>query len=426
MLPGRDAECGKDEGLLFTGDDWAEGHHDIVVQDDTGKTLARRRLPEGVGGIARFGELVASCWGEDSEPDPAQVVVVIETDRGPWVKALAAAGYRVYPANPKQAARHKETIAVSGKKDDFFDAGALADMGRTRRHQIRELAADSDISDAVKIAARAHQKLVWERTRHLLRMRSALREYFPAALEAYAGLSLTGPDALELLAKAPDPASAAKLTVTQITAALKRAGRRGDLAQRARDIQAALRTPHLAQPAVITEAYAASVQAAAAVITTLNDQVKVMEAKVSGLFRRHPDAGIYLSQPGIGDITGARILGEFGDAPSRYASAKARKNYAGTSPLTIASGKKKTVHARYIRNRHLIDALHAQALSALTVSPGARACYDELKARGIGHDDAMRRVASRLTGILHGCVKTGCEHDEAVAWSHRLDPAQAA
>jgi Transposase/Transposase IS116/IS110/IS902 family len=412
--------------LLFIGDDWAEGHHDVVAQDDAGKTLARRRLPEGADGIARFRELVASCWGEDAEPDPARVVVVIETDRGPWVKALAAAGYRVYPANPRQAARHKETVANSGKKDDFFDAGCLADMGRTRRHQMRELAAGSDVAEAVKIAARAHQKLVWERTRHLLRMRSALREYFPAALEAYADLTLAGKDALGLLARAPDPESAARLTVTQITAALKRAGRRGDLAQRARDIQAALRAPHLAQPDVIAEAYAASVRAAAAVITALNEQVKIMEAKVSGLFRRHPDAGLYLSQPGIGDITGARILGESGDAPGRYASAKARKNYAGTSPLTIASGKKKTVHARYIRNRHLTDALHAQALSALSASPGARACYDELRAHDTGHDDALRRVASRLTGILHGCIKTGSDYDEATAWSHRTQPGQAA
>ena len=412
--------------MLFIGDDWAEGHHDVVVQDDAGKTLARRRLPEGVDGIARFHELIASCCGEDSEPDPAQVVIVIETERGPWVKTLAAAGYRVYPVNPKQAARHKETISVSGKKDDFFDASCLADMGRTRRHQIRELAADSDIAEAVKIAARAHQKLVWERTRHLLRMRSALREYFPAALEAYATPTLAGPDALELLNRAPDPAPAAKLTVTQITATLKRARRRGDLPARARDIQAALRTPHLAQPAVITEAYAASVQAAAAVITALNGQAKVMEAKVSELFRRHLDAGIYLSQPGIGDITGARVLGEFGDAPGRYASAKARKNYAGTSPLTIESGKKRTVHARYIRNRHLIDALHAQAFAALTASPGARAYYDELRAGDTGHDDALRRVASRLTGILHGCVKHRREYDEAVASNHRTGLRQAA
>jgi len=411
--------------LLFIGDDWAEGHHDVAAQDDAGKTLARRRLPEGADGIARFREMVGSCRGEDAEPDPARVIVVIETDRGPWVKALAAAGYRVYPANPGQAARHKETVANPGKKDDFFDAGCLADMGRTRRHQMRELAAGSDVAEAVKIAARAHQKLVRERTRHLLRMRPALREYFPAALEAYADLTLAGKDALELLAKAPNPESAARLTVTQVTAALKRAGRRGDLAQRARDIQAALRAPHLAQPDVTAEAYAASVQAAAAVITALNEQVKIMEAKVSGLFRRHPDAGLYLSQPGIGDITGARIPGEFGDAPGRYATAKARKNYAGTSPLTIQSGKKKTVHARYIRNRHLIDALPAQALTALSVSPGARGSYDDLRARETGHDDAMRRVASRLAGILHGCLKTGREHDEATAWSHRAGNPEA-
>ena len=415
--------------MLYIGDDWAEGHHDVVVQDEAGETLARRRLPEGADGIARFHELAAAHFGGDGEPDAAQVVVVIETDRGPWVKALAAAGYRVYPVNPRQASRHKETISNSGKKDDFFDAACLADMGRTRRHQMRELAADSDIAEAVKIAARAHQKLVWERTRHLLRMRSALREYFPAALEAYADLGLAGRDALELPAKAPDPESAAKLTAVQVAAALKRAGRRGDLQERAREIRAALRAPHLRQPEVIAEAYAASVQAGAAVITALNEQVKIMEAKVSALFRRHPDAGVYLSLPGIGDITGARILGEFGDAPGRYASAKARKNYAGTSPLTIASGKKKTVHARYIRNRHLIDAVHAQAFSAIGRSPGARAYYDELRGREIGHNDALRRVASRLTGILHGCLKTGTEYDEATAWPRATsspDGAQAA
>jgi hypothetical protein len=412
--------------LLFIGDDWAEGHHDVVVQDEAGKTLARRRLPEGADGIARFHELVASHFGGDGEPDPARVVVVIETDRGPWVKALAAAGYRVYPANPKQAARHRETIANSGKKDDFFDAAGLADMGRTRRHQMRELAADSDLAEAVKIAARVHQKLVWERTRHQLRMRSALREYFPAALEAYQDLGLAGTDTLELLARAPDPESAAKLTTAQITVALKRAGRRGDLPGRARQIRAALRAPHLGQPEVITEAYAASVQAAVAVITALNEQIKIMEAKVSELFRRHPDAAVYLSQPGIGDVTGARALGEYGDAPGRYESAKARRNYAGTSPLTIQSGKKKTVLARYIRNKHLIDALHAQAMSALIGSPGARAYYDELRGSGHEHEDALRRLAGRLTGILHGCLKTGAPYNEETAWAHRAAPADAA
>jgi hypothetical protein len=407
--------------LLFVGDDWAEDHHDVCLQDAAGRVLAARRLPEGVAGIARLHELVAGHLDGD---DPGQVMLAIETDHGPWVRALVAAGYRVFGVNPKQAARHREVVAVSGKKDDTFDAAALADMVRTRRHQLRAVAADSDEAEAVKVAARVHQKLVWERTRHALRMRSALREYFPAALEAYAPLTLTGPDALELLAKAPDPAAAAKLTITQITAALKRARRHG-VAGKAQQIQAALRGQHLGQPEIVTEAYAAGVAASAAVIAVLNEQIKKMEATVGSLFRRHPDAGVYLSQPGIGVITGARMLGEFGDEPGRYADAKARRNYAGTSPLTIASGKKKTVHARFIHNGHLVAATHDQAFTAISASPGARAYYDELRSREIDHTDALRRVANRLAGILHGCVKTGTVYDEHTAWGHRSQPAAA-
>jgi hypothetical protein len=407
--------------VLFVGDDWAEDHHDVCLQDEQGQVLAARRLPEGVAGVARLHELIAGHLDGD---DPAQVLLAIETDRGPWVRALVAAGYRVFAVNPKQAARHRETVAVSGKKDDTFDAAALADMARTRRRQLREVAADSDEAEAVKVAARAHQKLVWERARHALRMRSALREYFPAALAAYGPLTLTGPDTLELLAKAPDPASAARLTIPEITAALKRARRQGAVGKAER-IQAALREPQLGQSEVVTEAYAASVTTAAAVIAVLNEQIKKMEAVVESLFRGHPDAGIYLSQPGIGVITGARMLGEFGDAPGRYADARARRNYAGTSPLTIASGKRETVHARYIHNDYLASALHNQAFAAISASSGARAYYDELKTRDIDHTDALRRVANRMAGILHGCLKTGTAYDEDIAWGHRAKPAAA-
>ena len=136
-------------------------------------------------------------------------------------------------------------------------------------------------------------------------------------------------------------------------------------------------------------------------------------------FGRHPDAEIYRSQPGIGAIVGARVLGEFGDDPHRYADGKARKNYASTSPITRASGKKKVVAARWIHNDRLLDAVMTWAFSALTASPGARAFYDELRARGIEHNDALRRLANRLVGILHGCLKTRTLYDEATAWGHR-------
>jgi transposase len=212
--------------VLFVGDDWAEDHHDLEVQDDQGRVLARKRVGEGVAGVVKFHELVAEFLGDDEGPD--QVMVGIETDRGPWVQALTAAGYQVFGVNPKLAARHREVISMSGAKDDKTDAHTLADMVRTRRHQLQVTAPDSQLAEGVKVLTRAHQGLIQERTRHMLRLRSALRDYFPGALQAYqqGSLTLTGPDVLVLLAKAPTPAAAAKLTVAQITAALKAAGRR--------------------------------------------------------------------------------------------------------------------------------------------------------------------------------------------------------
>jgi transposase len=142
---------------------------------------------------------------------------------------------------------------------------------------------------------------------------------------------------------------------------------------------------------------------------------------------QHPDAEIILSQPGMGPLLGARVLGEFGDAPGRYADAKARKNYAGTSPITRRSGKRKSVHARFVHNDRLVDALMLQAQSALRASPGARAYYDKQRARGLSHNAALRQLANRLVGILHGCLKTGAVYDESTAWlSHNQDQQSAA
>jgi hypothetical protein len=398
---------------LFVGDDWAQDHHDVELMDAAGRVLARRRLPEGVAGMARLHELIGQQLGEDAED--AEVVIGIETDRGPWVAALVAAGYVVFAVNPLQASRYRERHGVSGAKSDRGDAHMLTDMVRTDSHQLRAVAGDSPDAGAVKVVARAHKTLIWERTRQVQRLRYQLREYFPAAVEAFADLD--APDALELLARAPDPARARRLTRAQVSAALKRARRR-DIPDKATAILAALRSAQLGQPPAVAAAYAVTARSLIAVITVLNEQVKALESQVEADFGRHPDAEIYRSQPGLGSVLGARVLGEFGDDPHRYASGKARKNYAATSPLTRASGKKKVVTARYIRNDRLTDALMAQAFTALSVSPGARALYDAERDRGTEYNAALRKVANRLVGILHGCLKTRTLYDEATAWPH--------
>ena len=407
--------------MLFVGDDWAEDHHDVEVMDASGQRLAKARLPEGIAGMTRLHAMIGQALGDTIEDDAVQVKVGIETDRGPWVQALAAAGYTVYPVNPLQAARYRERLALSGAKSDAADAHMLADMVRTDSHQLRPIAGDSAEAEAVKVVTRMHKTLIWERTRAGQRLRHALREYFPAALAAFEDLDAA--DTLELLAKAPDPAAAARLSISQISAALKRARRR-DIPAKAAAIQAALRAEYLGQPAVVTAAYAATVRALTALLVTLNEQVQALQGQVETHFGRHPDAEIILSQPGLGSILGARVLGEFGDDHDRYTSAKARKNYAATSPITRASGKKRTVMARFVHNDRLIDALTTQAFSALQKSPGARAYYDRQRDRGASHNAALRQLANRLVGILHGCLKTGTHYNEATAWSyHHIEAA---
>jgi transposase len=336
--------------MIFVGDDWSEDHHDVCLMDQAGKRLASRRLPEGLTGIRQLHELIA----EHAE-DPDQVVIGIETDRGLWAGALAAAGYQVFAVNPLAVARYRDRHHVSGGKSDASDAKLLADLVRTDRHNHRPIAGDSLDAEAIKVLARAHQSLIWARTRHTNAMRSALREYYPAALLAFEDLAHG--DALGVLGRAPTPEQGAHLDLPAIQSALKRGGRKRNIAARARQIRAALRSEQLAAPAPVAAAFGATTRAAVGIIVELNRQIAELEAELATHFEAHPDADIYRSLPGLGDILGARVLGEFGDDPNRYTSAKSRRNYAGTSPLTVASGKKRAVLARHVRNRRLYDAI---------------------------------------------------------------------
>jgi transposase len=351
---------------------------------------------------------------------PGLVKVGIETDRGPWVAALVAAGYEVFAINPLSVARYRERHSTSGAKSDAGDAHVLAEIVRVDRAHHRPLAGDSQEAEAIKLVARTHQSLIWERSRHVLRLRAALRDFFPAALEAFPDLD--APDALELLAAAPDPGRAARLNRRRIIAALKRAHRR-NVEARATELLRGFGAEQLRRSEPVEAAYAAIVASQATIIATLNTQVEQMAAVVEAHFGQHPDAEIYTSQPGLGVVLAARVLGEFGDDPHRYTDAKARKNYAGTSPITRASGKKKIVLARYARNRRLGDALQQWAFCSLRGSPGARAYYQQLRAKNVGHQAALRQLANRLVGILHGCLKTHTPYDENTAWSHHLSNA---
>jgi transposase len=342
-------------------------------------------------------------------------VVGIETDRGPWVQALLAAGYTVYAVNPLQVARYRERHGTSGAKSDPGDAHVLAELVRTDRAHHRPVAGDTELAESVKVLARSHQGLIWARQRQVNLLRSTLREFYPAALAAF-GTDLAGRDALAVLTLAATPEQGQQLQVGQIRDALRAAGRQRNLDSTAERIVTALRTEQLTARPLVAAAYGTTVQALVAVIAELSRQVARLDEQVSESFGQHPDAEIYRSQPGLGAILAARVLAEFGDDPDRYADAKSRKNYSGMSPITRASGTRRVVLARYARNRRLADALYLQAFAALTASPGARRYYDAHRSRGDTHHQALRALANRLVGILHGCLRHHAHYDEATAW----------
>ncbi|MGP4103315.1 hypothetical protein [Nonomuraea sp. KM90] len=253
-------------------------------------------------------------------------------------------------------------------------------------------------------------------------MRYALRGCFPAALTAFDDLDV--PEAFGLLERPADPAAAAKPAISQIGGALTRVGRRGDLAAKAAPSQAALRTEQLGRSAAVAVAYPASIQALIAVPATLNQQGATLHTEVEAPCGQ-PAAEMIASQPGLGPILGTRGLADLCDDPQRYAAAKARKNHARTSPITRARGTTKAGMARHVRGNRPIDALMAQVATVIRLSPGARAPCARPRARDSGHNAALRQVANRLVGALHGCLKIGTVWDEATAWSHREESPAA-
>jgi transposase len=403
--------------MVYLGIDWAEDHHDLCLLNEAGERLAAARVPDGVEGLRRLHELVAP------HADSADLVVVgIETDRGLLVQGLVASGYAVYAINPYAVSRYRDRHTTSGGKSDRGDAKILADLVRTDRHNHRQIAGDSDLAEAVKVLARAQQNLLWARQRHVNQLRSALREFYPAMLEAF-GTDLASRDALVVLGLAPTPQEGSRLTRARIRTALARAGRQRNLDATSIAIHTALASQQLLPPARLSAAYGLTVRASVALLRQFNIEIDELEAELVASFEGHPDAEILCSLPGLGSVLGARVLAEFGDDPTRYKDARSRRCYAGTAPITRASGTRTVVLARTARNRRMAQACYLWAFSALRPSPGARAFYDRQRAKGKTHHQALRTLANRLVGVLHGCLISGQRYDEQVAWPTHTEVA---
>jgi len=399
---------------VYCGIDWAEDHHDISLVDRDGKLLARRRIGDDAAGLAQLLELLAG-HGDSAED---LIPVAIETPRGLLVACLRATGRKIYPINPMAVARYRDRHSVAGKKSDHGDSFVLANILRTDICMHRPLPDDSELAQAIAVLARAQQDAVWDRTTAHNKLRSHLREYFPGFLAAFADArgGITRPEARAVLAAAPTPAAAGALTLTQLRALLKKAGRSRGIDTEAARLRDAFRIAQMRQPRLVEDAMGRQAIALLRQLDAACASADDLEHAVTQSFNQHPDAGIITSFPGLGPLTGARVLAEIGDDRSRFQDAKGLKAYAGATPVTRASGKTKSVTHRRIKNNRLNAAGYTWAFSALTASPGARAHYDRRKDAGDRHAAAQRNLFGRLLGCLHRCLITGQHYDKATAF----------
>jgi transposase len=399
---------------VFCGIDWAEDHHDIALVNRDGQLLARRRIGDDAAGLAALLGLLAEHG--DSAEDP--VPVAIETPRGLLTACLRATGRKVYPINPMAVARYRDRHSVAGRKSDHGDAVVLAGVLRTDAYAHRPMPADSELAQAIAVLARAQQDAIWARTSAHNKLRSHLREYFPAFLAAFADRrdGIMRPESRVILAAAPDPAAAAALTLAQLRALLKKAGRSRGIDADATRLREAFCAPQMRQLPLVEQAMGRQSLALVRQLDAACASASDLEQAVIESFNQHPDAGIITSFPGLGPLTGARVLAEIGDDRSRFADAKGLKAYAGAAPVTRASGKTLAVLHRRVKNQRLAAAGYLWAFSALTASPGARNHYDRRRAGGDRHAAAQRNLFGRLLGCLHHCLATGTEYDETTAF----------
>ena len=410
---------------VFCGIDWAEDHHDVALVDGDGTVITRRRISDDTSGFASLLQLLTDA-GDNAE---APIPVAIETGRGLLVAGLRATGRKVFAINPMAVSRYRDRHSVARKKSDAGDALVLAHILRTDLAAHRRLPADSELAQAIAVLARAQQDAVWERTCAHNRLRSLLREYYPGILAAFADKrgGLLRPEARAVLAAAPTPAVGAALTKPQLRALLKRAGRQRGLEAETARIHAALRTPQLRHLPQVEKAFGRQALALLRLLDAACTNADELAAEATKHFDQHPDAEIITSLPGLGSLTGARVLAEIGDDRSRFANTRALKAYAGSAPVTRASGKSLTVMHRRVKNQRLASVGYLWAFAALTASPGARAHYDRRKTAGDRHVAAQRNLFNRMIGILHHCLATRTKYDEHTAFpAAESNPSAAA
>ena len=376
------------EQTHFASLDWASDHHDVVVVDRLGGIAAEFRFAHSASGWAEFDEKMKPFAGAP---------IALETSSGPAVDQLLQRGWNVYPVNPKAAERYRERKSPSGDKADRPDAWSLADALRTDGHAWRKLIAQDEVTMILRALCRDEIALIEQRTLLVNQLIAALREYYPAALEAFD--DWTQPYAWALISQFPTPA------------ALQQAGKRR--------WEKFLHSQQLWRPTTAPErlkifAAANALPASSAIVTaksllatslvkvlqTLQGQLEEYRKRIEQTFRQHPDHEIFGSLPGVGEKLAPRLLGEMGTSRELYPDADALCCYAGASPVRYQSGQINKARIRWGCDKVLRHTVHLWADCSRRKSSWAQTYYEAKREKGMSHAAALRCLGKRWLRVL--------------------------
>lgn len=392
---------------VYLGFDWAGDHHDVVAVDPESRIVFERTIDDTADGWAALRELLI----RHGNGDVSRVAVAVETCNGPAVERLLEMGCAVYPLNPKAAQRYRDRKSPMGAKCDRLDAWSFGDALRTDGHGWRRLLPDDPLTQELRILCRDEIQLIRQRTALVCQLRAALREYYPAVLEAFD--DWVAPSSWAFVEKFPTPQALAKagkrrwekFLHTHRLARPEPYTKRMDIFSRAEAF---------CGPTAVTNAKSRLAVALVKQLQVLEKQLQNYRQAIEALFGRHPDNDVFGSLPGAADKLAPRLLSEIGQNRDRFLRAESMQCYAGTAPITKQSGKMRTVRIRHGCNKYLRTTVHLWADQSRHQCAWAQAYYQAKKDAGMSHACALRCLGQRWLKILWKMWQTKTPYDEAL------------
>ncbi len=383
----------------YAGLDWASDHHDVVVVDADGQIVGQWRFNHTLEG---WQYLAAQLRQLDT------VAVAVETNQGLAVEQLLAQELTVYPVNPRSARHYRERKAPTGVKNDQLDAWSLADALRVDGQGWKPLAPSDPLLAELRLLTRDEVALIEQRTALVNQLQAALRDYYPAALEAFDDWTLPG--AWAFVEQFPTPA--------RLVQARKRAWEKFLHTQKlwrpetaAKRLEIFARADQFAGSPPVSAARSLLAVTLARLLRALQNQLAEYRRRIEELFAQHPDHELFGSLPGLGPKLAPRLLAEVGSDRARFASATALQCYAGTAPVTIQSGQITKRVMRQACHDGLRHAVHLWADMSRHTCAWAQAYYQAHRDKDQSHACALRCLGQRWLKILWAMWQAGTTYD---------------